>query len=99
MFHATTPFTFTQSRVHVLCALDAHPAAAHSLPEVPCLERLRDWLPEHGAAVDGGEPEGELQGIPDCFRLSDKPNLYNIQKVKLGCVNLTFGITQPIPHL
>ena len=50
----------TPSRV-LLRTFDAHPAAADPLPQVSGLERLRDWLPEHGAAVDGGEPEGELQ--------------------------------------
>lgn len=42
--------------------LDADLAPAHPRPEVSGLESLRHGLAEHGAAIDGGEPEGELVG-------------------------------------
>ena len=45
-----------------LGALDADSAAADALAEVARLERLRDRLGEHGAAVDGRQPEGKLEG-------------------------------------
>ena len=44
-----------------LGALDADSAAADALAEVARLERLRDRLGEHGAAVDGRQPEGKLK--------------------------------------
>ena len=44
-----------------LGALDADSASADALAEVARLERLRDRLGEHGAAVDGRQPEGKLK--------------------------------------
>ena len=58
-----------------LCALDADSAAADALPEVARLERLRDRLGEHGAAVDGRQPEGKLKEEGH-FRVI-RPSQYN----------------------
>ena len=56
-------------------ALDADSAAADALPEVARLERLRDRLGEHGAAVDGRQPEGKLKEEGH-FRVI-RPSQYN----------------------
>ena len=42
-------------------ALDADSASADALAEVARLESLRDRLGEHGAAVDGRQPERKLK--------------------------------------